>query len=174
MEQYYNKCIYVCYVHNIMYVYIWYLQLQSYTITVISLQITCPINGQPTQVGKFSHSLRTHLFKYVQLHNHEYAVSYITILLCYHREHLGLLDNEHGNEIVADPVIRHFYEGRWMNTAVRNTIRLQRAFGGKCIPTDDVRNFAELAEFRVRLYTVYSILYYYIGQWKVIGIVVFM
>jgi len=64
---------------------------------------------------------------------------------------LGLLDNSEGNKIVEDPVIRHFYEGRWMNTAVKNTLRLQRAFGGKCIPTDDVRNFAELAEFRVRL-----------------------
>ena len=66
------------------------------------------------------------------------------------REHLGLLGNSDGTKIVTDPVIRHFYEGRWMNTAVRNTIRLQRAFGGKCVPTDDVRNFAELAEFRVR------------------------
>ena len=69
---------------------------------------------------------------------------------CPTREHLGLLGSSDGTEIVTDPVIRHFYEGRWMNTAVRNTIRLQRAFGGKCIPTDDVRSFAELAEFRVR------------------------
>ena len=67
------------------------------------------------------------------------------------REHLGLLGHSDGSEIVKDPVVRHFYEGRWMNTAVKNTRRLQRAFGGKCIPTDDVQSFAELAEFRVRV-----------------------
>ncbi|XP_065911385.1 phospholipase D2-like [Dysidea avara] len=88
--------------------------------------VTCPINGQPIQVGRFAHSLRTHLF----------------------REHLGLLDNSEGEKTVEDPVIRHFYEGTWMNTAVRNTRRLQRVFGGKCIPTDDVRTFAELVVYR--------------------------
>ena len=67
------------------------------------------------------------------------------------REHLGLLGNSDGSELVKDPVVRHFYEGRWMNTAVKNTRRLQRVFGGKCIPTDDVKDFAELAEFRVRV-----------------------
>lgn len=76
------------------------------------------------------------------------------MLYLYYREHLGLLSDSNGSEIVADPVVRHFYEGRWMNTAVRNTRRLQRAFGGKCIPTDDVKNFAELAEFRVRPFII--------------------
>ena len=37
-----------------------------------------------------------------------------------------------------------------MNTAVRNTRRLHRVFGGKCIPTDDVRTFADLVAYRVR------------------------
>ena len=44
-----------------------------------------------------------------------------------------------------------------MNTAVRNTRRLQRVFGGKCIPTDDVRTFAELIIYRVRYICIVTV-----------------
>ncbi|XP_044253873.1 phospholipase D1 isoform X2 [Tribolium madens] len=80
------------------------------------------MNGKKFPCGKFAGSLRKYLFK----------------------EHLGLLGKE--NEMIdfdiTDPISDFFYKEIWHKTASLNTEFYEKVF--HCIPTDKVRNFADL------------------------------
>ena len=82
------------------------------------------MNGQPFQVGEFSHGLRCHLI----------------------REHLGLLQGESymlSSMKVEDPLA--LQEDFW-KIAVENTIIYERVFGGRIIPSDHVLNYEDLKQ----------------------------
>ncbi|XP_065912688.1 phospholipase D2-like [Dysidea avara] len=90
--------------------------------------IDVSFDGEAVQVGKFSHTLRKHIF----------------------REHLGLLNTADGDRIVEDPIVESFYKDVWMKTAKSNSDLFEQVFGGKCIPTAAATTFKELEEFRKR------------------------
>ncbi|XP_064490341.1 phospholipase D2-like isoform X2 [Ornithodoros turicata] len=81
------------------------------------------MDGRIFSSGKFAGSLRRTLF----------------------REHLGLLETENSDIDLRDPVATSFYEGVWKKTATKNTEIFEKVF--RCIPSDQVRSFAELQEF---------------------------
>ena len=65
-------------------------------------------DGQLVKVGKFSHSLRKHIFMYE-------IVMYISVTYIFDtalpgREYLGLLDTPGGDKVVEDPIIESFYK----------------------------------------------------------------
>jgi phospholipase D1/2 len=91
------------------------------------------MNGEPCQVGKFSHSLRTFIF----------------------REHLGLLPTQQTTTSqpadplsVEDPVCDQFYLHTWMETAHKNSELFEQIFGGAMLPTDATLNYGQLKEYR--------------------------
>ena len=86
------------------------------------------MNGEEFQVGKFSHSLRCHLF----------------------REHLGLLDDETYSSStikVEDPASPAFY-AELQKMADENTEIYKKVFGGAVELNNDVHNLADLAKWR--------------------------
>lgn len=58
------------------------------------------------KVGKFSHSLRKHIFKYeiINVSQACHELYYID------RENLGLLDTSNGDKVVEDPIAESFYK----------------------------------------------------------------
>ncbi|CAI8009389.1 Phospholipase D2 [Geodia barretti] len=90
------------------------------------------MNGQPYQVGKFSHSIRVHLFK----------------------EHLGLLPSQQKGGVespssdisVEDPASDEFYLNTWMKAAINNTQLYKQVFGGSMVPTDDTVHYKQLKQ----------------------------
>jgi phospholipase D1/2 len=97
------------------------------------------MDGKPYRVGKFSHSIRVHLFK----------------------EHLGLLPSQQrGSPLpsssagpsVEDPASNQFYLHTWMNSAHSNTRRYEEVFGGSVLPTDSAISYKQLREYRTPEY----------------------
>jgi phospholipase D1/2 len=92
------------------------------------------MNGQPYQVGKFSHSIRVHLFK----------------------EHLGLLPSQQKGGVespssdisVEDPASDEFYLNTWMKAAINNTQLYRQVFGGEMIPTDKTLSYKDLEKYK--------------------------
>ncbi|CAI8009390.1 Phospholipase D zeta 2, partial [Geodia barretti] len=91
------------------------------------------MNGQPYQVGKFSHSIRVHLFK----------------------EHLGLLPSQQKGGVespssdisVEDPASDEFYLNTWMKAAINNTQLYKQVHSHSTM-------FLRLASHRVATYTL--------------------
>ena len=86
------------------------------------------MNGKPYQVGKFSHSLRSHLLK----------------------EHLGLLSEVNAtplNIYVEDPLTSSFH-GAVSRLAKKNTCIFEKVFGGRILPTDKVPNLDKLMRWK--------------------------
>ncbi|XP_014664176.1 PREDICTED: LOW QUALITY PROTEIN: phospholipase D2-like [Priapulus caudatus] len=88
--------------------------------------VPCTFDGKEGQRGLFVGSLRTQVF----------------------RELLGLMDVSGGADVVADPVSDHFYTHVWMTTSAINTRVFDQVFN--CIPTDLVRTFEQLADYKER------------------------
>ncbi|XP_014676388.1 PREDICTED: phospholipase D1-like [Priapulus caudatus] len=86
--------------------------------------VPCTFDGKDGQRGLFVGSLRTQVF----------------------RELLGLMDDENGNQIVGDPVTDEFYKNLWIRTTSINTDVYDQVFN--CIPTDLVRTFEQLADYK--------------------------
>ena len=88
------------------------------------------MNGRPYQVGKFSHSLRCHVLK----------------------EHLGLLSERTATPLnikVEDPLTSAFHS-TVLKLAEENTRIFESVFQGRILPTNKVRNFDELKEWKSR------------------------
>ena len=88
------------------------------------------MNGRPYQVGKFSHSLRCHLLK----------------------EHLGLLSEMTATPLnfkVEDPLTIAFHS-TISKLAEENTRIFESVFQGRILPTNEVKNFDELKEWKSR------------------------
>jgi len=86
------------------------------------------MNGQPYQVGKFSHSLRCHLLK----------------------EHLGLLSEMNvtpRNIKVEDPLTSAF-RFAVVELAAQNTHIFEKVFHGRILPTNKVLNFEDLENWK--------------------------
>ena len=86
------------------------------------------MNGGEFEVGKFSHSLRCHLF----------------------REHLTLLDEEEYSSStlkVEDPALPSFFT-KLQEIASANTDIYKKVFGGKVELNNDVHNLQDLAQWR--------------------------
>ncbi|KRX46040.1 Phospholipase D1 [Trichinella murrelli] len=87
------------------------------------------MNGQLYQAGRFAFSLRTDLFA----------------------EHLGLSDTSAKRKSqldVRDPVSTEFFT-TWKQIAARNADIFEKVFG--CIPSNSVKNFVELKQYKKRL-----------------------
>lgn len=82
------------------------------------------MNGNPYQVGKFSHSLRCHLLK----------------------EHLGLL-NEDTNLSVEDPLTDEFHD-RLSTQASTNTEIYEEVFKGSILPVDSVLCYKDIETWK--------------------------
>lgn len=80
------------------------------------------MDGNSFPSGHYAGALRRHLFK----------------------EHLGLLAGGSGScEVdVEDPVVESFFRDTWHRIASDNTLLYEKVF--HCIPSDEVRTFAEL------------------------------
>ena len=88
------------------------------------------MNGRRYQVGKFSHSLRCHLLK----------------------EHLGFLSEMTATPLnikVEDPLTSAFHS-TVLKLAEENTRIFESVFQGRILPTNKVRNFDELKEWKSR------------------------
>ena len=89
------------------------------------------MNGEEVEVGRFSHSLRCHLF----------------------REHLSLLDDEEYSAStikVEDPVLPSFFT-KLQEIAAANTEIYEEVFGGKVEQKNDVHNLEDLRKWRQKL-----------------------
>ncbi|KRX15305.1 Phospholipase D1 [Trichinella nelsoni] len=87
------------------------------------------MNGQLYQAGRFAFSLRTDLFA----------------------EHLGLSDTSAKRKSqldIRDPVSTEFFT-TWKQIAARNADIFEKVFG--CIPSNSVKNFVELKQYKKRL-----------------------
>lgn len=60
------------------------------------------------------------------------------------REHLGLIASADDTD-VTDPIIDAFYKHTWLKVSRENTRIFDEVF--KCIPNDNVRNFATLKKY---------------------------
>jgi len=84
------------------------------------------MNGKKYRSGVFAGRLRKYLFK----------------------EHLGLLDPDAERQSIdiTDPVVDQFWHGTWRRISNRNTEIYDEVF--KCIPTNNIRTFANLRKYQ--------------------------
>ena len=83
------------------------------------------MNGQPYEIGKFSHTLRCQLMK----------------------EHLGLLENPGYSIDVSDPASKHFFD-RVSSIAKENSKIYLDVFGGRIIPNNQIFNQKDLERWK--------------------------